>query len=207
MSVIGLLEGQRLRVRMGNPVRTPAEWNLSPGSAPDRELLTTDWPALYNQNPVAAQSSYAAAHQNSMDPESWPTITDFMAYWKLAFQPDPAPLNPAPTPTITTPNNPPPITDAQYAATAAALKAEAERLAKLPRDAVTGPAFQPDPAAIPDGGGRAGEGSAVVTVTVPDGGGRGPDKSAPESAAKTDSKKSTLPLIAAAAAAFFFLKG
>ncbi len=214
MAVIGLLEGNRLRTvrtsRMGNPVRTPADWASSPGNSHDRELMTTDWPALYTQNPAAAQATFATVLQSSSDPEGWPHIKAFMDQFNLAFQPDPGSLNPAPTPGTAAvyTNNPPPISDADYAASAAAMAKEAERLATLPRDAVTGPAFQPEPAAIPDGGGRAGEGSAVVTVTVPDGGGRAPDGSVPEHAASNGAeKKSMLPLLAAAAAAYLFLKG
>lgn len=214
MAVIGLLEGNRLRTvrtsRLGNPVRTPAEWAASPGGSHDRELMTTDWPALYVQNPDAAQATFATVMQSSSDPEGWPNIKSFMDYWKLAFQPDPSPLNPssAPGQAAAYTNNPPPISDADYAAAAAAMAKEAERLAKLPRDAATGPAFQPEPAAIPDGGGRSGEGSAVVTVTVPDGGGRAPEGSVPEHAAPAGApKKNLFPMLAAAAAAYLFLKG
>ena len=91
MAVIGLLEGNRLRTvrtsRMGNPVRTSAEWAASPGSPHDRELLTTDWPSLYAQNPDAAQATFATVLRSSADPEGWPNIKAFMAYWNLDLLP------------------------------------------------------------------------------------------------------------------------
>lgn len=124
MSALGLLEGSRLKYRLGNPFIRPEDYQ---GEKHDREKLTTDWPALYASDKTAASARYASANSGSLDPEFNPTVESFMTSHNQPFQKDPAPLNPAPVAVYV--NNPPPATDADYLRNAVDASAQAARTA------------------------------------------------------------------------------
>lgn len=176
MSRLGLLEGNR-RIRMGNPVIDPASYT---GQAVMRALLTTDWPRLFSADRLSARAQYQTANQGSLSPEDYPTLEAFMTAHNMPFQPDSAPHHgpgmrdysksvPTPLPIIHPDYNPVPTLD----------------YATLPRDPVSGPAFQPDPAPVSDTPAS----NAPVTVAP----------TSPDSAA-SPKKSALMPLLAALAA-------
>ncbi len=178
MSRLGLLEGNRVRYRMGAALVDPAAYE---GSATARDFYTTDW-----MSPNASAQAYQAANAKTLDPEAWPTLQAFQsAHGGAPFQPDPGLLVAAPvTSTSDGPQNPPAYSDAEYRAQAIADQAEADRLAALPRDTVTGPTFIPDTQ-------NAATAPSTVASTLP---------------AATPAPSFALPLLAAVAA-YFALKG
>lgn len=198
MSVIGLLEGQRLRYRLGDPFVTPEAWDAADPNGwrkNDRAKNTTDWSRLWLDNQASARETYMQVNSSSIDPEQYPTLDA----WLLAHGGIPG--NPSTgTPINTTPASATPgMTNAEYADWAAKQAAEAARLAKLPRDPVIGPAFLPDPPAMQECTGRSGE----VTCTSPASDSRGgrADENLPEPLATASEGKSlVLPLLALAAA-------
>lgn len=238
MSVLGLLEGQRLKYRLGNPLVNPADWHPQGSAVHNTAVYTTDWPLLFSQDPAGARARYLEANAEMMDPEMWPTLDAFFAANGITFQPDPPVVNPTTPVAPVAPVAPvvpivPAFPDAQAAiqneidtivntfdaADANGKLVMIQRLRQLGpegvsiantfdraslRDQVTGPAFQPDPAPMPDGGGRAG--AVEVANSANDAqGGRAPDGTTIEGGA-VQPKSLVLP-IAAAIAAWLFVKG
>ncbi len=138
MSKLGLLEGNGLRFKFGAALVNPADYN---GSANARDFYTTDW-----LDPAQTEAQYSQANAKTLDPEAWPTLALFRsAHGGASFQPDPGTVNVVTAvPDTHALQNPPAYSDAEYRAQAIAAQAEADRLATLPRDTVTGPTFLPD---------------------------------------------------------------
>ncbi len=217
MPVIGLLEGQRLRYRLGAPEYTVDAWNAyASGNVREiqRDLMTTDWTRLWLEDPASAKAKYFSVNIRSLDPDIFPTLET----WLAAHGGIPANPNIQPDPPVTqNPNTDAAaeaaaeaarVTAAEAAAEAARVTAanaaydaqarawaeESARLAKLPRDPVIGPAFLPDPGEMPACTGRSGEVTCYDPASASQGG-RGDDITEAVSA-----KATLLPLLALAAA-------
>lgn len=214
MSVIGLLEGQRLRYRLsGRDAHVP--YNES-------------WAREFAANPELARAHYLATNQETLDPEFWPTLDSFLAANGTSapvFTPDPGVLNPADVAAQTEvarvaeeaaqralayasahSDAGPSAADLAYQANARALQEESDRawaLAHTSRDSVTGPAFQPDPATMQDCTGRAGE----ITCANPANDAQGGRAGTMAATTATPETKSLFIPLAIAAAAFFMVKG
>lgn len=78
MPRIGLLEGQRLRFRLGAAEFTPEEWSARGGDPHDRAKRTTDWAQVLLDDGSGAASRYQDANRGSLDPESEPDILDYL---------------------------------------------------------------------------------------------------------------------------------
>lgn len=196
MSVIGLLEGQRLRFRLGDPFVTPEAWDAADPNGwrkNDRAKNTTDWSRLWLDDQAGARNRYIEVNSSSIDPEQYPTLDS----WLQAH-------GGIPGPAATTPSKPasatPGMTNAEYAEWAAKQAAEADRLAKLPRDPVIGPAFLPDPPAMQECTGRSGEVTCSNPASDSRGGRAGENLPERATTAAAEGKSMVLPLLALAAA-------
>ncbi len=220
MSVIGLLEGRRLRYRLGAPLMTSEAWEAMHAS-PDqnrggwypyeRERSITDWSQLWIENPASAGERYRGVNAGTMDPEQYPSLQA----WLTAHGGIPANPNIQPDPPVTQNSSAASAAEAArvaaanaaaeaarvaaanaaYDAQARAWAAESARLATLPRDPVIGPAFLPDPGEMPACTGRSGE----VTCYDPDSASQG-GRADEESHDIALAKPIVLPLLALVAA-------
>lgn len=207
MPVIGLLEGHRLKYRLGDPLISPEAWDANPGNFHQKEVMTTDWPAEYRVNPDAARAHYIAANAGTLDPEYSPTVEDFLRHnfptvnFSQPAATDPViVMRPNPVAQVETNFQPDPPTQTPLPSSEAKAIAEAARDARFtPVDA---------PVTRQDCGGRAGQVSCGPSTST--GGGRGPGGPASTSSqGNTDvtQKKNTALPIFAAIAAYFLIKG